>query len=301
MAVESINAGLAPARKVWPAPAKLNLFLHILGRRADGYHELQTVFQLLDYGDSLYFTPRRDKCIQRLYQLPGVAAEQDLIVRAALLLQAHTGTDIGVDIGLVKRIPQGSGLGGGSSDAATVLVALNALWKTGLDVEALAQLGLSLGADVPVFVRGYSAWAEGIGERATPITLPPRWYLVLTPPVFIRTATVFAAPELTRNTAPIRIPDFLCGHGHNDCEAWVRKHYAEVDAAARWLARFGKVRMTGTGSALFVAFAERDAAQIARQQVPPQWQAFVACGINRSPLFAKAMLIYCMDGINQLA
>ncbi|RLA34617.1 MAG: 4-(cytidine 5'-diphospho)-2-C-methyl-D-erythritol kinase [Gammaproteobacteria bacterium] len=266
----------------WPAPAKLNLFLHITGRRADGYHDLQTVFQLLDVGDDLHFSVRDDGRIVRLRPLDGIADESDLTLRAARLLQVETGTRFGAGIELVKRLPLGGGLGGGSSDAATTLVALNALWDTGLTLEELAVLGQRLGADVPVFVHGQSAWAEGVGERLTPLALTPRWYLVLVPDCHVATPEIFNAPELTRDSKPITIPDFLAGRGRNDCEPIVAKRYPEVAEALRRLDGAG--RMSGTGACVFAAFDDAAAAQRA---LPTGWRGFVARGVDRSPLLDR--------------
>jgi len=266
----------------WPAPAKLNLFLHVTGRRADGYHDLQTVFQLLDRGDELHFGVRDDGRIRRRRPLAGVADAHDLCLRAARLLQTATGARHGADIELVKRLPLGGGLGGGSSDAATTLVALNALWGTGLRPDELATLGRRLGADVPVFVHGRSAWAEGVGERLTPLTLAPRWYLVLFPECHVATAEIFDAPELTRDSKPITIPDFLAGRTRNDCEAVVAARYPQVAEALRQLARAG--RMSGTGACVFAAF---DDAAAARRALPAGWRGLVARGVDRSPLLDR--------------
>jgi 4-diphosphocytidyl-2-C-methyl-D-erythritol kinase len=271
----------------WPAPAKLNLFLHITGRRADGYHLLQTVFQLLDYGDSLDFGLRRDGLILRPGGPPGLAAEQDLTVRAARLLQRHTGTDLGADIHLRKRLPMQAGLGGGSSDAATALVALNRLWGTGLPAAELGGLALELGADVPVFVGGYSAWAEGIGEQLTPLDLPESWFLVLDPGCRVATVEIFQAPELTRNSPPITISGFRSGAGHNDFEPLVRARYPQVAAALDWLGARGQARLTGSGGGVFVAIQTQAAAERLLKDLPRGWQGFVARGCNRSPLMAR--------------
>lgn len=276
------SPGPQPLR--WPAPAKLNLFLHIVGRRADGYHLLQTVFQFVDYGDWLSFTPRADGIVRRVDPLPGVPEDQDLTVRAARLLQAETGRGAGVDIRIDKRLPMGGGLGGGSSDAATTLIALNHLWGLGLSEDVLAELALRLGADVPVFVRGRAAWAEGVGERLIPVELPEPWYLVLKPPVEVATGPVFQAPELTRDCAPLKIVDFLSGRGGNVCEPVVRTRYPEVGAVLDWLGRHGPARLTGTGSCVFAAFRTRAAAERVLREVPAEWAAFVAQGCNRSPL-----------------
>ena len=277
----------APSGAPWPAPAKLNLFLHITGRRPDGYHELQTLFQFLDHGDALRFHPAPAGRIERLRPLPGVPEEQDLCLRAARLLQAHTGVRAGVVIELDKRLPQGGGLGGGSSDAATVLVALNRIWGTGLDPDQLAALGLRLGADVPVFVRGFSAWAEGVGERLTPVDPPEPWYLVVVPPVSISTAAIFSDPELTRDTPPITIADFLSGAGHNDCEPVVRRRFPAVGAVLDLLRERGPARMTGTGACVFLPLADAVAAHALDAELPPDWERFIARGCNRSPLLAR--------------
>lgn len=270
----------------WPAPAKLNLFLHVCGRRADGYHLLQTVFQLLDYGDRLRFELREDGRVRRPQALYGVSEQEDLSVRAANLLQRETACPFGVDIFIDKRLPMGGGLGGGSSDAATTLVALNELWGLGLSENRLAELGLSLGADVPVFVRGHSAWAEGVGEQLEPIALGARHYLVLHPGCHVGTAEVFGHPELTRNTPRIKMSAFRAGQARNDCEPVVRALYPEVGRALDWLGRFGVARLTGTGACVFVDFPEREAAEQALAQVPSEWRAFVASGVDVSPLKA---------------
>ena len=268
----------------WPAPAKLNLFLHITGRREDGYHLLQTVFQFLDFSDELVFSTRNDDQIRRLTEVAGVPAEQDLVVRAASLLQQHAAIRQGVDIELNKRLPMGGGLGGGSSDAATTLVALNRIWGCGLGTEQLAELGLQLGADVPVFIRGQAAWAEGVGENLTPVELPEPWFVVLCPPVNVSTAKVFSDPQLIRDCPAITIRDFLSGAGTNVCEPLVRKGWPEVDAALRDLSRFAEARMTGTGACVFAAFEREEDARSAWQQLSGQWSGFVAKGKNISPL-----------------
>jgi 4-diphosphocytidyl-2-C-methyl-D-erythritol kinase len=278
---------LPAADHPWPAPAKLNLFLHITGRRPDGYHELQTLFQFLDYGDELRFYPAPAGVIELLRPLPGVPAERDLCLRAARLLQAHSGRRVGVAIELRKRLPMGGGLGGGSSDAATVLVALNRLWGVGLEPDQLAGLGLQLGADVPVFVRGFAAWAEGVGERLTPASPSEPWYLVVAPPVSVSTAAIFSDPELTRNTPPITIADFAFGAGHNDCEPVVRRRFPAVDVVLAWLREYGPARMTGTGGCVFLPLAEEPAAHALAQLLPPDWIRFIARGCNRSPLLAR--------------
>jgi len=268
----------------WPAPAKLNLFLHIVGRRADGYHRLQTVFQFIDFSDTLRFELREDGHITRATGPAEVSVEQDLTVRAARLLQQQAGVSAGVDIHIDKRLPMGAGLGGGSSDAATTLVALNQLWNIGWSTEQLAALGLQLGADVPVFVQGLAAWGEGIGEVLTPLDLAEPWYLLLIPRVRVSTAAIFAASDLTRDTPPITISDFVSGQGRNDCEALVRRTYPEIDRALTWLSGHAIARLTGTGSALFARFDTEQAARAVSAQVPDVWQAVVARGMNRSPL-----------------
>ncbi len=270
----------------WPAPAKLNLFLHVTGRRADGYHTLQTVFQFLDYGDRLYFGVRKDAAIHRHGGPAGLAPELDLCVRAARLLQQHGGVRKGIDIYNEKRLPAGGGLGGGSSDAATSLVILNRLWGLDLGSAELEALGLQLGADVPVFIRGQAAWAEGVGEVLTPVDLPEPWYLVVNPAVSISTADIFSDVELTRDTPRMTIRAFLSGGGHNDCEAVVRRSYPEVGAVLDWLNRFSAARMTGTGGCVFAAFDTEAGARAVERQVPQEWSSFVARGVNRSPLLA---------------
>jgi len=277
----------AGAALPWPAPAKLNLMLRILGRRADGYHRLQTVFQFIDRCDLVHLTLRSDGHIHRRADIPGVSAEADLTVRAARLLQGQTGCGLGADIQVEKRLPMGGGLGGGSSDAATTLVGLNELWGTGLELHTLAELGLRLGADVPVFVRGLAAWGEGVGEELIPVPLPEPWYLVLTPPVAVSTAGVFADPGLTRDSAPITMHDFARGEAANDCLAVVRRRYPEVAQALDWLAAWGEARLTGTGGCVFAAFADRDDALAARDAAPAHLCGFVARGLNRSPLLDR--------------
>lgn len=268
----------------WPAPAKLNLFLHVTGRRDDGYHVLQTAFQLLDLSDTIDIGLREDGGIHRAEGPVDVEPEADLAVRAARLLQARTGCHLGADLWLRKVVPAGGGLGGGSSDAATVLVALNQLWATGLSTAQLANLGLELGADVPVFVRGRSAWAEGVGEVLEPLDLPPRWFAIVHPGVAISTAEVFQAPELTRNSPKITIRGFLQAGGRNDCEPVVVARCPEVRKAIEWLGRSGEARMTGTGSCVFAAFPTQEDATRALAGLPGGWQGFVARGLDVSPL-----------------
>jgi 4-diphosphocytidyl-2-C-methyl-D-erythritol kinase len=268
-----------------PAPAKLNLFLHVIGRRADGYHLLQTLFRFLDYGDTLTVSMRRDGVIGRIGDVPGVSEEQDLALRAARLLQAASGTTSGADIALDKRLPPGGGLGGGSSDAATVLIALNRLWELGWARARLQELALQLGADVPVFVFGRSAFAEGVGERLQAVALPPAWYLVLVPPVSISTAAIFDDPELTRNSDPIKIRGFSAGPGRNDLEAAVCRRYAQVAQCLTWLRQFGPAAMTGSGASVFAAFDTEQAAQQVLRRRPAGVQGFVARGLDHHPLW----------------
>ncbi len=271
----------------WPAPAKLNLFLHITSRRPDGFHNLQTVFQFLDYADTLRFSPREDGEIRRCYDLPGVSEDADLILRAARLLRHHSGVSLGADIELEKNLPLGGGLGGGSSDAATTLVALNAHWNAGVDLATLAELGLKLGADVPVFVRGQAAWAQGVGETLTPVELSQPWFVVLIPPISVSTAKVFADPQLRRDCPAITIPDFLAGVTvHNVCESRVRAQYPEVDAALVALEAYAPARMTGTGACVFAAFDSELLAHAAYADLSSHWRGFVAQGMNQSPLKA---------------
>ena len=279
---------MADELKPFPAPAKLNLFLHVTGRRADGYHLLQSVFRFVDYGDTVWLGVRQDGEIRRLEEIPGVSEAQDLTVRAAKLLQQESACPLGADIRLEKRLPMGGGLGGGSSDAATVLLGLNQLWGLGLPRRRLQELALQLGADVPVFVFGQAAFAEGVGEKLTPISLPPAWYVVLIPPVAVGTAGVFAAPELTRNTPPIKIADFLSGAGRNDLQPVVVKEYPEVARHLDWLGRFGKARMTGSGACVFLAVENEAGARAILQELPRDMQGFVARGLDRHPLYGLA-------------
>ena len=268
----------------WPAPAKLNLFLHVTGRRADGYHELQTLFQLIDLCDELAIRVREDGRIERSAGPPGVAPEEDLTVRAARALKAAAAVPYGASISVRKRIPLGGGLGGGSSDAATTLLALNELWGCGLGLAELAALALPLGADVPVFVYGSTAWGEGIGERLTPIAVPERWYVVIYPGVGVGTREVFQSPELTRNSPVITIRAFFESGGRNDCEAVVRARSPEVAQALEWLARAGPARLTGTGSCVFTGRGSAAEAERLAAQVPDRWTSFVARGLDTSPV-----------------
>lgn len=273
----------------WPAPAKLNLFLHITGRRQDGYHLLQSVFQFLDFGDELTFQLRDDGKINRLTNVPGVPKDDDLIIKAAKVLQAATATTQGADINIEKKLPMGGGVGGGSSDAATTLVALNHLWDTGLSFEQLAEIGLQLGADVPVFVHGYAAFAEGVGEKLEPVDLPEPWFLVVKPQVHVSTAEIFNNPQLTRNSPAIKICDLKSGaigidDLENVCEPIAAQSYPEIAEVIDHLKRFGNARMTGTGACVFTKFRSEDEAKNAQAKLPEQWQSFVAKGLNTSPL-----------------
>jgi 4-diphosphocytidyl-2-C-methyl-D-erythritol kinase len=268
----------------YPAPAKLNLFLHVVGRRADGYHLLQSVFRLIDRADTVYLELRDDGRVVREGDLPGVPEDHDLTVRAARLLQMHAPAGAGVSIRLEKVLPMGGGLGGGSSDAATVLLALNRLWQVNLPREPLQKLALQLGADVPVFVFGQTAFAEGVGEILHPVSASPAWYVVLMPPVQVPTAAIFAAPELTRNTPALKIAPFSAGMGHNDLQPVVISRYPEVARHLDWLARFGEARMTGSGACVFAPFETEDAARDVLRQLPGTMQGFVAQGLDRHPL-----------------
>jgi 4-diphosphocytidyl-2-C-methyl-D-erythritol kinase len=270
----------------WPAPAKLNLFLRITGRRPDGYHLLQTVFQLLDWGDTVHVRLRADGGLGRAGgDTAGLPEDQDLLVRAARLLKQATGARGGAWLSVDKRIPLGGGFGGGSSDAATVLVALNHLWETGLDLDELSELGLQLGADVPVFVRGHNAWAEGVGERLTVLELPPAWYLLAFPAVGISTATLFQAPGLTRDAPAATIVDFVSGTAlGNAFEPVVRRLQPAVDRALEELARHGQACLTGTGSGCFVRFGSEAAARQAQASLPADLESRVVAGAERSPL-----------------
>lgn len=269
---------------VYPAPAKLNLFLHVVGRRPDGYHLLQSVFRFVDFGDSLAFAVREDGVVRRTNALPGLDPERDLCVRAARLLQEANGCRLGVDITLEKRLPMGGGLGGGSSDAATTLLALNRLWRLNLSREALQQLGLKLGADVPVFIFGESAFAEGVGEILQPVALPPAWYVVLVPPVGVPTAEIFSSEELTRDTIPIKMAAFSTGYGHNDLEPVVCRKYPQVAETLAWLKAFGDARMTGSGACVFAGFATEQEARAVFAQRPSEVEGFVARGLDQHPL-----------------
>ncbi|TCO76254.1 4-(cytidine 5'-diphospho)-2-C-methyl-D-erythritol kinase [Chromatocurvus halotolerans] len=275
------------------APAKINLFLHITGRRDDGYHNLQTVFQLLDIGDSLVVETNRSGVIALDGPDLGIADSDNLVVRAAMALKALPGTPehCGATIRLEKQLPSGGGLGGGSSDAASTLLALNALWGLRLSTAALQRTGAALGADVPVFVLGRSAWAEGIGEQLTPLDLPPAWYLVLKPDCAVHTGEIFSHRQLTRDTPPITMHAFFAGDSRNDCEPIVRQLYPEVDNALNWLQNFGEARLTGTGACIFCRCGSEVQARRIAEQVPARWKAWVAAGINRSPAVKNTELL----------
>lgn len=276
--------------QAWPAPAKLNLFLHVIGKRADGYHLLQTVFQLLDHCDEIFIETTGDGVIRRPEGLAGIDPDQDLAVRAARLLQAESDSRLGAELRVHKRIPSGGGLGGGSSDAATVLVALNRLWRLDWPAGRLAALGLRLGADVPVFVHGHSAWAEGVGEQLTPVELPSAWYLVVCPGCAVSTAEIFSDPELTRDRPETTINGFLSTGGRNDCEPVVRRRYPAVAAALDWVAARSAgrpARLTGTGGCVFAEFDAAAPARAALEGLPDCWTGFVARGLAESPLLAR--------------
>ncbi|CAG4884538.1 4-diphosphocytidyl-2-C-methylerythritol kinase [Georgfuchsia toluolica] len=271
----------------WPAPAKINLFLHVIGRRADGYHLLQTVFRFLDVGDHLRFAPRDDGVIAQNSPLPGVAPEQDLTVRAARALQAASGVRQGVSITLAKHLPLGGGLGGGSSDAATTLLALNHLWQCGLSRTDLSVIGLRLGADVPVFIHGHSAFGEGVGERLTDVSPPPAWYLLLAPPVAVSTAEIFNAADLRRDTSAIVPGAWQSDFGVNDLEAVTCRRYPEVARHLAWLRTLdgaSRVAMSGSGACCFAEFGTESAARTALARLPYDMRGFVARGVDVHPL-----------------
>jgi 4-diphosphocytidyl-2-C-methyl-D-erythritol kinase len=267
-----------------PAPAKLNLFLHIVGRRDDGYHLLQTLFRFIDFSDTLHFTLRKDSMVCRTNELKGVPQEQDLCVRAARLLQQEYGCPLGVDIAVEKHIPMGGGLGGGSSDAATTLLALNRLWNLGLSRKQLMRLGLTLGADVPVFVFGENAFAEGVGEQLQAYPLPDAWYIVLFPPVHVATAKIFARPELTRNTNSLTIRALPMAQLHNNLQPVVCDLYPEVAQHLIWLGQFSQARMTGSGACVFAEFSSEAQAQTVFDQLPKGMRGVVARGLAQHPL-----------------
>ncbi len=268
------------------SPAKLNLFLHITGRRADGYHNLQTLFQLLNYGDTLSFTPNTDSRISLQPELPGVAFEQNLIIKAVRALAPFKPVNAGVDIQLEKRLPMGGGIGGGSSNAATTLVALNHLWNCNLSKAQLQSIGLTLGADVPVFINAQTAWAEGVGEQLLPVKTPAKWFLVVQPDCHVSTAEIFSNKDLTRDTSAIKVAAFLERGGKNDCEALVKSLYPPVNEAVTWLQKFDRnAKMTGTGACVFASFESVEEAQQVQAQLPKHLPGFVAQGVNQSPLY----------------
>lgn len=274
--------------RIFPAPAKLNLFLHVIGRRKDGYHLLQTVFRFIDYSDQLTFTVRKDGIIRQADPVPGLAEAEDLCIRAAKLLREKCGREsLGVEISLKKNIPLGGGLGGGSSDAATTLIVLNRLWEINWEREQLMQLGLELGADVPVFIHGRNALAEGVGEKLMSVDLPPAWYVVLTPPVHISTPAVFASKELTRNTIPIKMSAFSRVQGHNDLEPVAIRMQPVIAEWLEWLKQlYGttRVAMSGSGSCVFAEFSSRAVAQEVFRQIPDGMCGFVVSGLAKHPL-----------------
>ena len=267
-----------------PSPAKINLFLLITGQRSDGYHNLQTLFQLLDFGDKLVFRSNRSGNIKINGNIGGVEEKNNLIFHAATLLQKSAGCDLGCTIDLTKNLPMGAGLGGGSSNAATTLVGLNALWKCGLTANQLSDLGKTLGADVPVFVHGESAFAEGIGDILTPVTLPQRWFLVITPNCHVSTREIFSNPQLTRNSSPIKIRALSGVEYRNDCQDVVSKLYPAVRTVLQWVENFSAPLMTGTGASVFCSFDSKSEAQHVLSKLPKQWTGFVAKGVNRSPV-----------------
>ncbi|MDO9105042.1 MAG: 4-(cytidine 5'-diphospho)-2-C-methyl-D-erythritol kinase [Methylovulum sp.] len=273
-------------QQLWPAPAKLNLMLRIVGRRPDGYHLLQTVFQFIELCDWISFHPVEDGLVSLQAKLPGVAEDDDLTVRAAKLLKVETGCRQGVCIDVVKNLPMGGGLGGGSSDAATVLVVLNQLWGVNLPVEQLMRLGLSLGADVPIFIYGHSAWAEGVGEEIQKITLPEQWVVVIKPDCHVNTREIFSAEELTRNSKSIKIADFIAGQHQNDCLDVVCQYYPSVKRALIDLSEFSEARLTGTGACVFARFDSEINALVAYQSLKPKWQVYLSKCVNESPLFS---------------
>ncbi len=270
---------------IYPAPAKLNLFLHVVGRRADGYHLLQTLFRLIDHGDHLRFSPRQDGQLRLLNPLPGVPPESDLTLRAARLLQVETGCRQGADIHLEKHLPMGGGVGGGSSDAATVLLALNHLWQLGLPRQRLQEIGLRLGADVPVFLFGRNAFAEGVGEDLQALDLPPAWYVVLEPPVQVPTALIFSAPELKRDTPSIRAADWHPGFGGNDLQAVAVARFPVIDDYRHWLGQYAEARMSGSGACVFAEFSDEASARQVLDRLPAGMRGWLAAGLAEHPLY----------------
>jgi 4-diphosphocytidyl-2-C-methyl-D-erythritol kinase len=274
-------------RRRWPAPAKLNLFLHVVGRRADGYHLLQTVFRLIDLVDWIELSPREDGAVRLAEPLPGVPEDADLTVRAARLLQEVGAVRTGVTIRVAKRIPIGGGLGGGSSDAATTLIALDELWGTGLSRAELSALAVRLGADVPFFLLGRNAFAEGIGERLTPLDLGPAWYVVITPQVAVSTREIFSSTALTRDTKPLTITAFFAGLGRNDLEPVVCGRFPQVARALEWLKGFGDARMSGSGASVFAAFRTESEARAVVARIPGEWRGIAVRGLDRHPLASE--------------
>ena len=271
----------------WPAPAKLNLFLHITGQRQDGYHLLQTVFQFIQLIDVIDFTILESGLVRRSSISLKIDEHDDLVIKAAQKIKKRSGSKLGVDISVKKNIPIGGGLGGGSSDAATTLVALNELWQTGLSIDELSEIGLSLGADIPFFINGNAAWAEGVGDKLTPINLDECFYLVIYPNCGISTKAVFEASDLTRNTPRITIRNFRDGNGKNDCELYVRNHYHDVTEALDWLGEYASSKLTGTGACLFAQFSDENEANEVKYKLPTKWQGYVVKGINKSPLLGR--------------
>jgi len=289
MDANALNTAATPARLTGClAPAKLNLFLHVIGRRADGYHLLQTAFRMLDWGDTLDFSLRTDGIICRSTDVEGVPPEQDLIVRAARMLREATGCKLGVDIAVHKVLPMGGGLGGGSSDAATTLLALNQLWNTGLSRQALQGLGLALGADVPFFIYGQDAFAEGVGEHFQTLALEPAHYVVVFPGVHISTVEIFSSKELTRDTDPTKIADFAACSTRNDLQPVACSRYPEVKQAIEWLEQFAPARMTGSGACVFAEVASEDEAKRIVSECPASWKAWQAKSLAKHPLYDYA-------------
>lgn len=276
----------------WSAPAKLNLMLRITGRRADGYHLLQTVFQIIDITDGLIFTENKENQVSLKNPIPGVNEEDDLTVRAANILKAETGYKGGVCIEMEKNLPMGGGLGGGSSDAATVLLVLNKLWGLDLDQQKLMELGVQLGADVPVFVNGASVWAEGVGEELTEISLPNAWYVVVKPVCHVDTAKIFSAKGLTRDSESIKIPDFNAGQIRNDCSEVVRMLHKEVDEALEELSAYGEARLTGTGACVFVQFDNEEQAKKVYELLPSSREKYLTQGLANSPLIVEMSEVF---------
>ena len=284
MAINNDFISDSPWNLWWPAPAKLNLMLRITGRRNDGYHLLQTVFQIIDFSDRLKFNENKNGLITLKKDISGVVAEDNLVVRAAKLLKKEAGYVGGVTIEIEKNLPMGGGLGGGSSDAATTLVALNKLWQLGFGEKQLIELGVSLGADVPVFIHGFTAWAEGVGEKLQKIEIPQKYFLVIRPDVHVSTKDVFLSGALTRDSKSITIADFLAGQQQNDCQGVVRKQYPLVGKALKALGVFGDAKLTGTGSCVFVQFDDEQSAKRAYEDIKVDWEAYFVKGLSVSPL-----------------